>query len=781
MILKKMRNFKDSLESVLKKTYSAIAPIYSSFKKTLNESFDNFDSTITTAYSNFGESAKHKLLNGTISLVSLVGITSPALANGTEFYSNTQSSQENSYQVFSKDSIPEKTYQTTSKDYSKDFETENAHIHFREDGDTIVSFKNKEQEKEFYEQMEKAFPNNSKDPPEDPQDPRWGLNEYVSAYDSLYQTNLDWYGSGDVNNDGVIDMLDYNSTITGNDPFNDGTYRGDTDLDGVSGTANDKQIIYEYLTGQRNHINRWEFETIAEMQNHYNAYLNLTPTKNINPLTSGWLCYNFGIQDFTYCNGVYDIENSPYAEDNGTNLQYDISKNGIFRIPLRLVSVWTTSGVPHAINNVYLGSPNNQDALEFNYRIYSEPQTGEIVEPGDFSFNANEYAHEIWRGYFYSNFSQEWMYGSRSLVNYDLDEGNATLTYSHPNLVLQWTPFDKVVYPQDQEHEYFVGINENIDPGYPDSLYVGTQVNHSMDSTQTNNQTCSDVTFNQEHTWDLIAGAYNSSNSPQGSHVQDIFVHDWSVPEFEVDENGPFNIFDNSGLPITFEKDSTSTQGTNPNQCNYYTYDITESYTGTDVCENSDTKDYVTQIQDLQGPFVVEYPVANGDTIFAPEGANIHPDSLNAWAVWEDPEASPIIKEYEDELIEETEIHKLWLRDQFGFDVCSNPSLDLVWHYIHEPKPTGINNKKSLESILGNAFPNPTKGKFKLEYNLSKNQRISAEIYNNLGQLVDYFSEEQFTGENILELDISDKAKGMYFLEVSVDGKPVGKKKVVKQ
>ena len=136
-----------------------------------------------------------------------------------------------------------------SKDGSQDWDGETRHWHVTPKGDTIVSYLNQEQADEFEEKMERSVPSDSKDPPEDPQDPRWGLNGYVSAYDTNYQTNTDWYGSGDIDGDGAITWDDYFSTVSGTDPFNDGTYRGDVNLDGVTESSEfsqDKQIIYEY-------------------------------------------------------------------------------------------------------------------------------------------------------------------------------------------------------------------------------------------------------------------------------------------------------------------------------------------------------------------------------------------------------------------------------------------------------------------------------------------------------------------------------------------------------
>ncbi|MCB2218967.1 MAG: T9SS type A sorting domain-containing protein [Bacteroidetes bacterium] len=605
-----------------------------------------------------------------------------------------------------------------------------------------------------------------------PQSPEYGLNMYVPAHNSLYQTDTDWYGSGDVNNDGVIDMQDYNSTITGNDPFNDGTYRGDTDLDGQSGTPADKQIILNYINGDINHINKWEFETEEQKIAHLEKALAIDPTDQINPNTSGWICNQYVIQNFINFSGVYDVENSPFAEDNGTNLQYDLSHNGIFRIRSNRVSTNSYSGA-HAINSVYLGSPENQDATNFEKNLFFEPQTDEFYEVGDWGLN--DFAHENWYGYYFNVPFQEWKYGSVPIVNYDLSGGNPSITYQNPDLVISWTPFDGVQFPADQEHEFYLGILDDINPGEPDSLYNGTSLEHTVLSNQTNNGSCSDVTFTQEHTWELTAGAYNPSNTSAATHVQYINVHDQTPPEFEVDENGPYNIWDNSGLEVTFEEDSTSTQGTNPNNANFYNYLITESYTGKDVCDNEDTKDFITEVQDLEGPLVTSYPITNNDTIIAPEGVSIHPDSLElygvpAWATWEDPQNSPIInKTFEDSLTYEDGIKKIWFREQFAEDVSGNPSQNIVEHYVLEPKTTSVKESKNLEDLVGNVYPNPTNGNLKVKYTLSKNSKVAVEIYDLSGRLIDNFSEEQFSGVNILTFKLDHKNKGFFIIKVFLD------------
>ena len=162
-----------------------------------------------------------------------------------------------------------------------------SNYHITPKGDTIVSFSPKGWER--YQNFLKHMPveKGIRDLPDDPQHPMYGLNLYVPAYDTNYITDLDWYASGDVDGNNIINMADHNSTITGTDPFNDGTYRGDTDMDGVSGTYDDKAIILDYINGDIDHINIWELESETEKTSHLNKALEIDDTDFIPP-SSGY-------------------------------------------------------------------------------------------------------------------------------------------------------------------------------------------------------------------------------------------------------------------------------------------------------------------------------------------------------------------------------------------------------------------------------------------------------------------------------------------------------------
>ncbi len=605
------------------------------------------------------------------------------------------------------------------------------------------------------------------DLPEDPQHPMYGLNLFVPAWDEDYQTNTDWYGSGDINGDGVIDMLDYNSTVTGNDPFNDGTHRGDTDLDGDSGDADDKAIIMNYINGNITHINKWELESETEKQNHLEKALAIDPTSEINAGSSGWLCGDYSAQTFVNFNGIYDIANSIFAGNNGTNLQFDLNHNGIFRIPLRMIDTKTTTGIGHVINNVYLGTPENQDVTEFPSRLYIEPQTDQLQEPGDFSLS--DYANERWYGYYYNDFSGQWMYSSVPIINYDLDANPIVGTNIHPDLVESWTPFDEVEFPENQVLE-FPGDTSVANNGMPENVYDGSVFSHSEVSTQTNNGTCSDVNYTVARSWEGVAGAYDSGNTPSAVHVQNINVEDTTPPIYD---NGVWS--DNSGLEVAVTTDTVSTQGDDPAQCNYYNYTTTVTETGTDVCGNEGFHEHESIQTENELPYITSLPIPNNDTIYVPEGNDIHPDSIG-WAEWADPEDGPIVRSYEDELIEETGTHRLWYRIQTANDPCEI-SPDSAYHYVHEPKPSGIENKVKKDNAQ--VYPNPTRENFNLHYAPQGN--VTVGLYNTQGQLIEEIFYENLPADSNIPYSMQGKPKGLYILKIQGEDGSVETEKIVKQ
>jgi len=456
----------------------------------------------------------------------------------------------------------------------KTFRQGNRLFHITPDGDTIVSSLNGPK-KDFFERLNKEAEVKSDTAsnglPSNPLNPMYGLNMYIPAHNIHYVSDLDFYGSGDVNSDGKINVKDLDSLkkIYSTRPYYDGTYRGDINMNGIAGDAGDVKELSEYLEGKRKELNVWELETAAQKLEHFKKALAIDPTDKVNATQAGWLCYDYANQLYIDFTGVYDIKNSNFAKDNKTNQQYDLSHNGILRIPLEYVYDWTSDGIAHSINMVYMGSPKQQDAGKFSYQVYVEPQTDKIQKVGDYSLARN--VQVKWYGY-YNNIHAGWIYGSYDLIDYDLNsDKTVTQTWISKNLVIPWNPMKKVKYPLDKVLEYPADTSAQAN-GSPSNLYgIWTEVSHSDSSTQTHDGTASEVNYNVMRTWKITEGAYNPTNTPDATHEQKIKVEDTTPPTYDKGKNGPVNIKDNSGLPVTVTIDTVSTQGNDTTQCSYYT------------------------------------------------------------------------------------------------------------------------------------------------------------------------------------------------------------------
>ncbi len=588
--------------------------------------------------------------------------------------------------------------------------------------------------------------------PSDPQHPMYGLNLYVPAHDVDYQTNTDWYGSGDVNGDGIIDMDDYNSSITGSDPFNDGTYRGDTNLDGVSGEANDKAIILEYINGERTHINKWELETEAEKRNHFSRAMAIDPTDKVNPSIADWVCYNFSGQTFLNFAGIYEIENSSFAQDNTTNLQYDLSHNGIFRIPLRDVStLYYESSGPHSINNVFLGSPENQDATAFSSRLYIEPQTDVIKQVGDNSFN--KYAKESWYGY-YNNLYFGWKYGSIGLINYDLNITPPTSSNIFPSLVISWNPFHDLEYPADQNQEYTPGIEDNLETGeISNFIYANeTQIKKTITSGQINNGSKNQYNYDVNVLWELTAGAYNSQNTVDAIHNQTLRIRDTTPPVYN-EATGEWS--DSSGGPVSVLEERVVTG-------DICKSDTTITQTGTDVSGNK--AEYIKEIigEPYTGtPYLVSDP-HEGDTLRIALETQEIPENIGGWPEYKDDKTDITI----DYTIEELAWNGTeWLKKMTftATNECGNISLDIVTRYYIKPSAVGINKGFDLTNL--NIYPNPSHNDVTIDFGKPYTS-IRIQVKNLLGQNL---MEKRFSSTQKIMLQMPIQ-QGMYLLVIEADG-----------
>ena len=78
--------------------------------------------------------------------------------------------------------------------------------------------------------------------------------------------------------------------------------------------------------------------------------------------------------------------------------------------------------------------------------------------------------------------------------------------------------------------------------------------------------------------------------------------------------------------------------------------------------------------------------------------------------------------------------------------------------------PIGIKENKVIENV--DVYPNPTKGNVSIEFLSASNQKTNVTIIDVLGNVVRIDSYQIQQGKNILKIDISNQANGIYFVKI---------------
>jgi hypothetical protein len=100
-----------------------------------------------------------------------------------------------------------------------------------------------------------------------------------------------------------------------------------------------------------------------------------------------------------------------------------------------------------------------------------------------------------------------------------------------------------------------------------------------------------------------------------------------------------------------------------------------------------------------------------------------------------------------------------------------------------------IRKKISIEDVEGkgsdlklerlNYFPNPNKGRFHLQFESSGKDPVTVKVHNEKGELVYMDKVDGKDGKYDKQIDLSDKQKGIYFLELNQKGKSIRKKVII--
>jgi len=99
---------------------------------------------------------------------------------------------------------------------------------------------------------------------------------------------------------------------------------------------------------------------------------------------------------------------------------------------------------------------------------------------------------------------------------------------------------------------------------------------------------------------------------------------------------------------------------------------------------------------------------------------------------------------------------------------------------IPAPQTVGIADNSNYNSDIA-IYPNPATDKISINYSLSKNSQVKAEIFNLEGKAIELFNENQSAGEINYEVEINNLnlSSGIYFINLLVDGNNQLTRKVI--
>jgi len=150
------------------------------------------------------------------------------------------------------------------------------------------------------------------------------------------------------------------------------------------------------------------------------------------------------------------------------------------------------------------------------------------------------------------------------------------------------------------------------------------QVNVNFNEIQNNNPGNPNCDFILIRTWTATDRCGNFTAFTQTINVQDDIKPEFAKPAtitIECDENIPAVVFptatDNcsNSFDINVELVSeTSTQGTDPNDCSYYTYEIIRMFRATDECGNFFQDGQLIEVNDTEAPVLTNCPASTTTT-----------------------------------------------------------------------------------------------------------------------------------------------------------------------
>ncbi len=306
------------------------------------------------------------------------------------------------------------------------------------------------------------------------------LNPYKQPNDSLTAS----YGSGDANQDGIVNWDDYDSMVgkTQND-------YADVDGNGIASDTLDQRLLSEFLNAERQYLpGHWNHpeHSNADKVSWIENMLEIDQTD-----TNRWV--NSTVVDERFISG--NFSNQLYLNFFGYDgddipEKYVTEHVGRFNIPVYDVALYDTStGMGHGMNAFLSG----EDPTNFDDWTFIEPQTDGTVK-GEFFRNISYIKGQriVIKGArdFQASSSQD-MFRGIGLVGFDIDStGTAVVFYQNEELTttrpsdlpriipktVAWdttAPEIDITYPETDSlyKELVTELKYNLSDEYPDASW----------------------------------------------------------------------------------------------------------------------------------------------------------------------------------------------------------------------------------------------------------------------------------------------------------------------
>jgi hypothetical protein len=530
-----------------------------------------------------------------------------------------------------------------------------------------------------------------------------------------------------------------------------------------------------------NYANKGNFTTPAEWdllqnkterKNYIDSLIKLDSTNFKKYVLNDFDCDDFSDQTIINFAGIEDIFGTSIATDP----YYDTTKNMKFNIPLYRVTTTTTSGTAHRIITVLIGD----DITNFNDWYFLEPQTDGSVSPGDQSMNPNKPVKIDRLAKYWSSKNNKFTYGYVPLVEFNLSNGNPSLSFMFPNAVQNRTIipvyFNNITTPNDTTVELGTSTDTSV-VGVPDNVFKNAWLTYTDSSTQKMDGTSNQDNYTIKRFWIV-----NNHELVDTNFVQLIHVRDTKAPQIILPADTTMNyskyidlstlkratVNDNSTLPTELTWKTFSNQDPDSTKLEHYKFLVELEATATDSSGNSSS---ATRKVQVVKPNTLAFKYFPQDTVVSK---------------LVDAKGRPIVK---DTMAPSNEISYSWQDVHLGDGVYNRMWVakgsmqgdSIVRTQKITDKSVGL-EERTRQRDETPAYPNPAQGLTTAIFDANYSGRGRVELWGMGGQKLVDKQINVNSGENSVSVDLSEYTKGMYLFRIfDENGKLIEDNRLIKK